>query len=102
MKQVVAVLTLSLATAAQAGPYQNAEARQDYCSNLGGMAGAVFQGKQEGKPKQRYLDLAAKQLAENDKNAELIRFAIDHAYDEATDRKSAHMKAWAYCMDRTQ
>lgn len=102
MKEVAAILALSLATAAQAGPYQNAEARQDYCSNLGGMAGVVFQGKQEGKPKQRYLDLAAKQLAENDKNAELVRFAIDYAYDEASDRKGAHMKVWAYCMDTTR
>lgn len=95
------ILSTCLVSIAQAGNYSDAVSRGRFCSSMGGMARTVFEARQRGEPKQKYLDLAASAMNTGDRGDAMIRFAIDYGYDQATDGKDAHMKAWANCMDQT-
>lgn len=80
--------------------YTHTAAKRSYCSSMGGISRVVFEGKERGDSKEKYLDMSKSMLDAGDRSAEILRFSIDYGYDKATDSQDAHMSAWANCMDR--
>lgn len=102
MNKLMIIATMAVyANIALAGTYSDAVSRERFCSSIGGMARVVYEARLRGEPKQKYLDLAASSMNTGDRGDAMIRFAIDYGYDQASDGKDAHMKAWANCMDQT-
>ena len=103
MKPLFAVLVVPLLISTNAfADYQHEVARQSYCDSMGKVSEQAYMGRVLERPKQKYLDMAKEQLAVNDRNAEILRYAIDYGYDKATGLKDSNMGAWGYCMDKSK
>jgi hypothetical protein len=76
MKTITAILlSIGIISAAQAqsGNYSHAASRQSFCSDMGGMARTVYEARQRGERKQKYLDLAAPAMNTGDRADAMIR-----------------------------
>ena len=81
------------------GPYGQAVARQEYCELVVKQANMIVTGRKY-SPKTHYENLWKTSLAKEGRLGQVNRFALDYAYDTATDEKDAQMIIWSYCMDK--
>lgn len=101
MKLVLALAFILLSGTALAD-YSQAVARREYCTTIGKIAEQAYNWRTDKylkRSKQDYLNVWADDLRPGVRNADVTQYAIDYAYDRATDEKNAYMMTWAYCMD---
>ena len=76
--KTIAVIAFSICmtSVAHAGNYSDAASRGRFCSSMGGMARTVYEARQRGEPKQKYLDLAASAMNTGDRGDAMIRLRV--------------------------
>ena len=92
-KLLLALLLIS--NVASAGDYAEATNTRKLCTSMGAVAGMAFDAKGRGEPIETMLAKSEKYPPKVQKD---FKVAAEIGY-ERTDKKDAHMAAWASCMD---
>lgn len=92
--------SLIISMPAVAGDYTHSLAVNTYCRGTAGFSSDTYLGRVAGKSKQEFIDQAQHILKDNDVGSEILLFAINYGYDQATSQKDAYMTSWANCMDK--
>lgn len=104
MKTIVAIFLLVVSGIVSAGPYSEAAALQTFCNTVGNIGEHVYTDRhsKHGDAKQKIFNGFAASMGPDARNADVLRFAINFAYDKATDAENARLTTWAYCMDNAR
>lgn len=99
MKKILTVVALTVA-AFGASAMDQATAN-GFCKMMGDISGGTYLGK--AKTSKAKLMEAAKPLLttfKDEKSRDIVIYAINYGYKEATSQNDAYMVTWAYCMGR--